>query len=39
MQIEYLETKHKYYTISAFNLRHLGKLKRIEELKHQLAKL
>ena len=38
MQIQYLETKHKYYTTSAFNLRQQGKNKRILELKNLLNK-
>lgn len=38
LQINYLETKHKYYTTSAYNLRHIGKLKRIKELKKTLIK-
>jgi len=36
MQINYLETKHQYYTTSAINLRQVGKLKRITELKEKL---
>ncbi len=39
MQINYLENKHKYYTTSAINLRQVGKLKRITELKDKLALL
>jgi HD superfamily phosphodiesterase len=39
MQIYYLETKHQYYTTSAINLRQVGKLKRITELKEKLKTL
>ena len=39
MQIDYLENKHKYYTTSAYNLRQLGKEKRIRELKARLAEM
>jgi adenylate cyclase len=38
LQIEYLETKHKYYTTSAYNLRQQGKEKRIAELKRYFNK-
>jgi len=39
LQINYLENKHKYHTISAINLRQYGKLRRITELKDKLKDL
>ena len=39
LQIDYLESKHKYYTTSAYNLRQFGKENRIKELKHRLKYL
>ncbi len=39
MQIEYLESKHKYYTQTALNLRQAGKENRIKELKLQLKEI
>ena len=39
MQIDYLENQHIYYTTSANNLRNPGKLRRIDELKKELALL
>ena len=38
-QIDYLQSKHQYYTNSALNIRQAGKEKRIEELKKMLASL
>jgi HD superfamily phosphodiesterase len=38
-QIEYLEVYHRYYTTSAKNLRAPGKIKRLAELKAELAKI
>jgi hypothetical protein len=38
-QLNYLEGKHRFYTITAKNIRLLGKKARITELKEQRKKL
>ncbi len=38
-QLKYLEEQHQYFTITAKNLRNLGKINRILEIKHNISKL
>lgn len=38
-QLNYLENVHKYYTITASNLRSMGKINRILELKQNISKI
>lgn len=38
-QLNYLENRHNYYTVTANNLRSLGKINRILELKQNISKL